>query len=84
MSENKYSNQNLYSEDEILRVLMGLEVIYQSKSWLGKLFWKPWHICLETIAVQLTGNALAERAEKRAAIEDVESMLREEGYNQDE
>jgi hypothetical protein len=74
-----YSDQKLYSEEEILDVLIGLDVVYQSKSWIGKRLYWPWHVCLETLAVMLTGNELS----KREAVDQVETMLREEGYDED-
>lgn len=73
-----YSDQKLYSEEEILDVLIGLDIVYQSKSWIGKRLWFPWHLALETIAVMLTGNELY----KRQVLEEASDiMLREEGYD---
>lgn len=77
---NDYSDQKLYSEQEILDVLIGLDVVYQSKSWIGKRLYWPWHVCLETIAVMLTGNELV----KREAISEVEDMLRKESGEDDD
>lgn len=70
-----YSDQKLYSEEEILDVLVGLDVIYQSKTWMGKLLWWPWHAALEVIAIQLTGNEL----QKRETLRQAEELLRKEG-----
>lgn len=77
---NDYSDQKLYSEQEILDILIGLDVVYQSKSWIGKKLYWPWHACLQTLALILTGDELI----KRQAIGQVEEMLRKEGYGEDD
>lgn len=78
---NGYPDQKLYSEEEILDILIGLDNVYQSQSWLGRLFWRKWHMALETLAMQLTGNVLVRREAVKQA-EDI--MLREEGYEDED
>lgn len=75
--QRDYGDTKLYTEEEILDILIGLDNVYQSQGWIGRLFWRKWHMALETLAIQLTGNALI----NKAVIAEAENILREEGYD---
>ena len=69
--------EKLYTESEILQMIYGLTHVYNSKNWFGKLFYKPFYVALETLAIQIAGDKLTLEADKRAAVDHIENLLDE-------
>lgn len=49
-NEAEEFTETLYYAEEIIKILSALDHVYQSKGFLGKLFYKPWHDALITAA----------------------------------
>jgi len=75
MDENKYADENLYSETELLQLIYGLMNVYWAKNWLSRLFHKPWHTALQTLALQVAGNKINEQVDAMDAVEYWEDKL---------
>lgn len=71
-------DEKLYTETEIVQMVKGLMIVYYQKSWLGRLFYKPFLIALETLQFQLIGEKLVMAKEAREASEYYQSLLDEE------
>lgn len=73
MDDNK-----VYYDHEILQILMGLDIYYQSKPWYLKWWYRQWHAVIEILSIQLCGDLLNENHERQQAIDFVEGLIEDE------
>lgn len=75
--DNKYADETLYSQTELLQLIYGLMNVYWSKNWLGRLISRPWHDALQTLALQVAGDKIAQAVEAKEAVKFWEGKLEE-------
>ena len=51
-------DEKIYTEKEIMAVLLGLTNVYQSKNRFLKIFYRPWFDALHTAALILCGELI--------------------------
>lgn len=66
--------EKIYTETEILNVLLGLTNVYQSKNRFLKIFYRPWFDALHTAALILCKDLI----ETQELIQSAQEFLTEE------
>ena len=72
---DRRSQENVYSESELLDFIQGLDNIYWIQPWYKRWMWTPWHLALITLSLQLCATVLNVKAEKQEAVEFFEDQL---------
>ena len=73
--ENDYSNETLYSQTELLQMINGLQNVYWSTPWWLRMFMRPWHNALNTLALQIAGDKIVDRLDTEQLLDDIENYL---------
>ena len=70
-------NDTLYTEAEVLKVLLGLMNVYWGKSWFGRILYKPWHDALQTAALILAPTELAKVQDIAEFLDDIDQFMQD-------
>ena len=69
------TEEQIYTESEILQVLYGLDSFYLNRHWLTRWMFKPWHDALMTAGNILCGQKLLKDNETNEFVRSVEDHL---------